>query len=1081
MYGKDVEVILPRDFLIQPSDAQYRITKDLVVEAIEGDPTDLVNLTLYQDSIYNIPESRGTISNVEKIIRGNKEYYVISLDYGYDNLNATGLTLGNFTVHPRTRNLVDTVSGSDTLTVDSTLGFPDSGVLTVNLENGTQLSINYESKSLTQFYGCSGINQNIPKNSELNLDTFAFGYADIEQTQIVKVRVTGVLSNLNLDTPAKYYSKGDLVKIRTLGKETDNFRANKWLFNISSTHNIKSVVELDSLNFKYRIDLYDQHLFYIGDSVTIVPPQAQPTSEVRGIISSIKNSTSIIVSAEQRLISFVPFQIRKNIVNVSSSNNLSLNKYTANVQNTYLDGVNSVYVTSPSLPYYLNNSLSIRDKKVTFSGTFSGDTLTISNHKFYTGDRIVYNPDQANRLDLPSGKYFVRRVDFNRIKLSRSLADLFNDNYVSVSGNVTNNVFYYEPFTFENLSAKTVQTQKLIRQIANPVTTNIRTITPSGFTGIFINGVELLNYKSNDYVYYGPITSVDVLSGGFNYDVINPPVLQVSDSVGSGATAYCIVNGSLSRIDVVDGGVNYLETPRVVITGGNGFGARAVANLESYDYSISFNSTQSAGYVNLTNNTIGFSSFHKLNSGDELIYQTNEQQGIGGITTNSSYFASIVDASTIKLHTKLSDAVTGINTVNLSSPYGEGVHTLKSKFKKRKIRSLDVITPGSNYKNRRLSVDPVGINTANNSINIDNHNFNNKDIVTYQTTGSVISGLNTSKYYYVRRIDNDNFRLFDQYTIDDKKLIDFYYETNQPVDLTSVGSGLHIFRDEPIQIQLIGSVGVTTFTNQTFDAELQPIFRGPVESVFVEDGGSNYGSEEILNYNRQPELILKSGTGAEVRPVVSNGSIAEVFVVSSGTGYNSPPDLFVGSPTGYGAILTPIVDQGLLIEVKVTSGGVGYGQSTTTIDVLPAGQGAKLSANIKSWNVNLVERNINSEEIPDDDGIIAEALKEDFGLEFSHAYAPRNLRRSAFSEKFVGGETIYIPDLNVQNGRETLSDVHSPIIGWAYDGNPIYGPYGYSTPSGGSAKLLKSGYSISLQDNRPSLNLYPEGFFCRRL
>ena len=24
---------------------------------------------------------------------------------------------------------------------------------------------------------------------------------------------------------------------------------------------------------------------------------------------------------------------------------------------------------------------------------------------------------------------------------------------------------------------------------------------------------------------------------------------------------------------------------------------------------------------------------------------------------------------------------------------------------------------------------------------------------------------------------------------------------------------------------------------------------------------------------------------------------------------------------------------------------------------------------------------------------------------------------------------------------------HSPIIGWAYDGNPIYGPFGYSDPN----------------------------------
>ena len=343
-----------------------------------------------------------------------------------------------------------------------------------------------------------------------------------------------------------------------------------------------------------------------------------------------------------------------------------MNKYVANVQNTYIDNTNTVYVTSLSLPYYANNSLNIRDKKITFSGTFSGDSLTVPNHKFYTGDKIVYNPNQnENKLDLNSGKYFVRRIDSNTIKLSRSVADLFNNKYLSVSGTVTDNVFYYEPFTFENLNPKTVRPQNLIRQIPNPSITNTRFITPSGFTGIFVNGVELLNYKSTDYVYYGPITSIDILSRGRNYDVINPPRVQISDLVGSGATAHCTVNGSLVRIDVLDGGVNYLQTPEIIVSGGNGSNAKAIPILESYDYSVSFSSNQSAGYVNLTDNTIGFSSFHKLNNGEELIYQTNEQQGIGGITTNSSYFASIVDANTKKLHTKLTDSLDGTNPVNL--------------------------------------------------------------------------------------------------------------------------------------------------------------------------------------------------------------------------------------------------------------------------------------------------------------------------------------------------------------------------------------------------------------------------------
>ena len=56
---------------------------------------------------------------------------------------------------------------------------------------------------------------------------------------------------------------------------------------------------------------------------------------------------------------------------------------------------------------------------------------------------------------------------------------------------------------------------------------------------------------------------------------------------------------------------------------------------------------------------------------------------------------------------------------------------------------------------------------------------------------------------------------------------------------------------------------------------------------------------------------------------------------------------------------------------------------------------------------------------------------------------------------------------------------HSPIIGWAYDGNPIYGPYGYSDPenSGSSIKLVKTSYSLnsSAVVNRPAS--FVPGFF----
>ena len=63
-----------------------------------------------------------------------------------------------------------------------------------------------------------------------------------------------------------------------------------------------------------------------------------------------------------------------------------------------------------------------------------------------------------------------------------------------------------------------------------------------------VNGVEVRNYKSNDRVIYGKLNEVEVVSPGSDYDVINPPLLNISDTVGTGATGYVAVSG-ISRRD----------------------------------------------------------------------------------------------------------------------------------------------------------------------------------------------------------------------------------------------------------------------------------------------------------------------------------------------------------------------------------------------------------------------------------------------------------------------------------------------------------------------------------------------------
>jgi len=52
LYGKDVKVILPRDYLIRPSDAQYRVTRNFVVEAIEGNLEDFNKQNCFSRSVW---------------------------------------------------------------------------------------------------------------------------------------------------------------------------------------------------------------------------------------------------------------------------------------------------------------------------------------------------------------------------------------------------------------------------------------------------------------------------------------------------------------------------------------------------------------------------------------------------------------------------------------------------------------------------------------------------------------------------------------------------------------------------------------------------------------------------------------------------------------------------------------------------------------------------------------------------------------------------------------------------------------------------------------------------------------------
>ena len=153
----------------------------------------------------------------------------------------------------------------------------------------------------------------------------------------------------------------------------------------------------------------------------------------------------------------------------------------------------------------------------------------------------------------------------------------------------------------------------------------------------------------------------------------------------------------------------------------------------------------------------------------------------------------------------------------------------------------------------------------------------------------------------------------------------------------------------------------------------------------------------------------------------------------------------------------------------------GYTDAETSITIGFPGAGAELSANLQNWRTNLFQKHFDG--YTNDDGFIRLGANDNYGSQYSHLYAPRSLRKALNGVDQTGKILYGNADLKIANNVEIESSDHSPIIGWAYDGHPIYGPYGYVTRSGGVVAQMKSGYKLDLKTNRPPTSEFPEGFF----
>lgn len=1057
LYDENVQVLKPHDFTFTTSDDKWIICQTFICDLVSGDPTLLTGETLYQDDSADgkILSANGSIYSVDYFYFKNKKYFKVNLFAGYsNNLNPKGSIFGTFIETPKTYITEEILENSTTITVNSTIGFKQSGTIIVN-----GMEISYTDKTNDQFLNCSGVSTFILPKAEVFGDNFVYSFENGDLSKKVTLRILSALSGIE-ETNALYAINGDKIQVDNIGSLDDTPFTKSLIYNLPLTiFSGKLKTEIQSFdvegislsngsvkteyNHKLKdgdvVDLYltdfDQK---IKSNVTV---NVFPNVEDQYIIntSGISNYLGKNITAKRKL-----FKSR-------SPQYLEINdKYISNIQNSYVDSDYN-YITSNGLP---NFPINPHQRKFNFNINSEDYEILTGSHNFYSGELVAVDSFRTsgvfkNQIGINTGvSFFVQRIDNNNIKLSYSLDNVGISSCINFSELVNppadvSIAGFVSSFTLvdNNLFGNTFGSSKTFKKIPKKLQySNKLEKTLPGSVGVLANGVEIQNYKSHDKLYYGEIVSIDILNSGSGYDFSNPPRFSVNGGQDTTTILYPKMVGRLEELVVVDPGFDYVNIPTVKVLGGGSEGLiKTEVKMKSSSKVFNFNASSTAGDVSDANDSFIFSSRHNLSTGDEIVFNSfnNPTIGIGtdisdgNLIDNSIYYVINVGAGTsFRIAKTKQDSFSG-NYIPIRE-YGSGSQRFTTANKRQIIDRVDIVNKDVEFKYNKIALSASQVNHYDNIFNSENHGFNTNDEVVYSFAGTLLSGLNVNTNYYIHKLDNDRFKLKEEKT--STTFINFDLSDS----LTT-----HYFEHSPIRVIVEGQLAVNNFDEIIgTPASIKPIIKGNVTEVKIVKSLGTYGSLSILNYNDSPTITEVVGSGCNLQSLIYNGKIEKVVIKSGGINYfNSIKLEVVGK--GYGAKLEPTVTNGVVTDINIISPGVGY-DSETIIRVIPTGKGLKLRSNIQSWEINEVEK---LQQINTNRGVILgknySLVSNIFGI-----FYPNSGILDQFNIPFI------FPETSPEN--------HSPIIGWAYDGCPIYGPDGFTNSNGtGGLKRLRSSYSLN--------------------
>ena len=239
-------------------------------------------------------------------------------------------------------------------------------------------------------------------------------------------------------------------------------------------------------------------------------------------------------------------------------------------------------------------TVTVETPKLTFNGDSAVSTvnnwITYNNHKFETGDAVLYTAGSIDITNLTDGEtYYIRKVDANTIKLATTLTNAQAGTTIAIEAVGSDNPGHVLQLLATSTSALAVAALGSGGEIVDFVITdygvgytnaNIQIIDPekteewnNSNTGgavliaDFSEGdVETLQADVELLAVPGSIETFKVVNGGSGYSVATVEIL--GDGSGASAVATC-EGGKVKKVEIINPGIGYTWTD-VLITGNEG-------------------------------------------------------------------------------------------------------------------------------------------------------------------------------------------------------------------------------------------------------------------------------------------------------------------------------------------------------------------------------------------------------------------------------------------------------------------------------------------------------------------------------